>query len=367
MPFRLSNAPSAFQKFMNEIFSNLLDICVIVYLDDILIYSNSLEDYKRHMKEVLSRLRKHKLYASPSKCSFHQREIEFLGSVLNPEGIQMDKNKVKVIQDWPTPCWVKDIQAFLGFANFYRRFIHNYANMTTPLTTLTQKNATWNWTESRQQAFNTLKQMFISAPVLTHWDPELPLIVKTDASDYVIVAIISTQTQGDIHPIAFHLWMLSPAELNYNVHDKELLAIFDAFKKWRHYLEGTPSPVVVFTDHKNLEWFCESKTLSRRQARWSEFLSQFNITIKFRLGRLGTKPNALTRRWNIYHKGNMADFATANPQNLRPIFNPNQLADRTDTTHPSSATSKIANLLDQDSLLTKIKAAVMTDPALKEF
>ena len=120
----------------------------------------------------------------------------------------------------------------------------------------------WNWSKSCQQAFDTLKRTFISAPVLIHWDPELPLIVETDASDYVIAAIISMQTQEDIHPIVFHLRTLSPAELNYDVHNKELLTIFDAFKKWRHYLEGTPSPVVVFTDHKNLEWFCESKTLS---------------------------------------------------------------------------------------------------------
>jgi len=267
MLFGLSNTPSAFQRFMNEIFSDLLDVCVVVYLDNILIYSDNLVDHKQHVKEVLTRLRKHKLYTSPSKCFFHQREVEFLGFILSPEDLQMDQNKVKVIQEWSTPCRVRDVQAFLGFANFYRRFIHGYSKLTAPLIHLTRKNITWNWSKDYQQVFDTLKQAFVIAPILIHWDPESPLIVETDASDYAIAAILSTYIQGDIHPIAFHFRMLSPAGLNYDVHDKELLAIFDTFKRWRHYIEGTPAPVVVFTDHKNLEWFCESKVLSCRQAR----------------------------------------------------------------------------------------------------
>ena len=129
--------PSAFQRFMNKIFSDLLDVCVVIYLDNILIYSDNLVDHKQHVKEVLTRLRKHKLYASLSKCSFHQREVEFLGFILSPEGLQMDQNKVKVIQEWSTPRRVRDIQAFLGFANFYRHFIHGYSKLTAPLTHLT--------------------------------------------------------------------------------------------------------------------------------------------------------------------------------------------------------------------------------------
>jgi len=265
------------------------------------------------------------------------------------------------------PCQLKDVQAFLGFANFYRRFIHGYSETTAPLTRLTQKTTTWNWTEDCQQAFNKLKQVFVTAPVLTHWDPESPFIIETNASNYTVAAILSTQARGDIHPIAFHSQMLSPAELNYDVHNKELLAIFDAFKKWRYYLEGTPSPVVVFTDHKNLEWFCESKVLSRRQARWSEFLSQFNISIKFRPGRLGTKPDSLTCCWDVYCQDGLADFATANPQNWKPVFAPNQLAIDSDTTRSPSLLSKAATVLDKKSLLTDIKRAIASDPSLKEF
>ena len=168
MPFGLSNAPAAFQRLMNEIFADLLDICVVVYLDDILIYSSNLEEHKRHVKEVLRRLRKHQLYASPSKCSFHQDRIEFLGFIISTDGLQMDKDKVQVIQDWPTPRRVKDIQSFLGFANFYRRFIRGYSELSAPLTHLTWKTITWNWSANCENAFETIKRAFTTALVLKH-------------------------------------------------------------------------------------------------------------------------------------------------------------------------------------------------------
>jgi len=146
MPFGLSNAPSAFQRFMNDIFSDVLDIFVVIYLDDILIYSDNMDDHKKHVKEVLKRLRENQLYASPTKCVFHQDRIEFLGFVLGVDGLRMDESKTQTIQNWPTPRRVKDIQFFLGFANFYKRFIDNYTEITSPLTRLTQKNKPWSWT-----------------------------------------------------------------------------------------------------------------------------------------------------------------------------------------------------------------------------
>jgi hypothetical protein len=245
--------------------------------------------------------------------------------MLSPEGLHMDETKVKVIQDWPTPRKVKDIQSFLGFANFYRRFIQDYSKITIPLTHLTRKGIPWNWDDRAQQAFDELKRAFTSAPILTHWNPDAPIVVETDASDYALAAIISTYVDGDLHPIAFHSRTFNSAELNYDVHDKELLAIFEAFQKWRHYLEGTASPVDVVTDHKNLEYFSTTKLLTRRQARWSEFLSQFNLVIRFRPGRLGTKPDALTRRWDVYLKEGNSGYASVNPQNHRPVFTQEQL------------------------------------------
>ena len=153
---------------------------------------------------------------------------------------------------------------FLGFANFYRRFIHDYFKIAVPLTRLTRKDTPWSWDDRVQAAFNDLKQAFTSAPILTHWIPDSPIVVETDASDYALAAIISTYVDGDIHPITFHSRTFNSAELNYDVHDKELLAIFEAFQKWRHYLEGTPTPVDVVTDHKNLQYFSTTKLLTRK-------------------------------------------------------------------------------------------------------
>jgi len=168
MPFGLSNAPSAFQRLMNKIFADILDVFVVVYLDDILIYSDNLTEHKQHVKEVLWHLRKHGLFTSPAKCSFHQTQVEFLGFVLGPDGLQMDNSKVQVIHDWPRPRQLKDVQAFLGFANFYRRFIKNYSQIVLPLTYLTQKDITWNWSADCKNAFESLKSAFTTAPVLAH-------------------------------------------------------------------------------------------------------------------------------------------------------------------------------------------------------
>ena len=178
----------------------------------------------------------------------------------------MSPDKVKAVKDWPEPRKVKDVQSFLGFANFYRRFIPNYSKITVPLTRLTRKDTPWNFTEDCRQAFNLLKQAFTSAPILAHYVPGHPVVVETDASDYAIAAILSQWQDGELHPIAFFSRTLQATELNYDTHDKELLAIFSAFKTWHHYLEGTSNPVNVVTDHKNLEYFSTTKMLTRRQA-----------------------------------------------------------------------------------------------------
>jgi hypothetical protein len=166
-----------------------------------------------------------------------------------------------------------------------------------PLTRLTHKGIPFNFAEESHNAFNLLKDAFSSAPVLHHWIPNRPIIVETDASDYALAAILSIELEsGEIHLVAFHSRKFNSTELNYDVHDKELYAIFKAFRIWRHYLEGSATPIDVVTDHKNLEYFATTKLLNRRQARWSEYLSQFNLIIRFRPSKLGTKPDALTRR-----------------------------------------------------------------------
>ena len=192
-----------------------------------------------------------------------------------------------------------------------------------------------------QAAFDDLKRAFTTAPILEYWDPESPIILETDVSDCALAAILSIWTDGKIYSIAFMLRAFSAMELNYNVHDKELLAIVESFKKWRHYLEGVANPVEVYTDHRNLTYFSKTKTLSRRLARWSEFLSQFNFVIKFWPGRLGKKPDALTRRWDVYEDDPSKENLTQ-----RPVFIQTQLSPNPVNLGNHSLTVRGANVTD---------------------
>ena len=205
----------------------------MIYLDDILIYLNNMSEHHQYVKEVLKYLCKTGLYAKADKCKFHSELVEYLGYILSPSGLTMSDNKIKIIQDWPEPKKVKDIQSFLGFANFYRRFIFNYSDIVIPLTRLTRKDIPWKFDSSCQDAFNSLKKVFISAPILTHWIPNAQLIMETNASDYALAAILSIVNEdNEVHLVVFHSHTFTAAELNYDIHNKELLAIFKAFKIW---------------------------------------------------------------------------------------------------------------------------------------
>ena len=166
--FGLTNASVAFQQFMNNIFSDILDVCVMIYLNDILIYSNNMSNHHQHVKEVLKCLHKTGLYTKAEKYEFHSKSVEYLGYILSPSGLTMSDDKVKIIQDWPEPKKVKNIQSFLGFAHFYCWFIFNYSDIVIPLTCLTRKDIPWKFDSSYQDAFNSLKKAFTSAPILTH-------------------------------------------------------------------------------------------------------------------------------------------------------------------------------------------------------
>src|ERR1700720_3012728 len=199
-------------------------------------------------------------------------------------------------------------------------------------------------------------------PILTHWIPDRQITLETDASDYAIGAILSiTLPDGEIHPVAFHSRTLTEPELNYDTHDKELLTIFEAFTNWHHYLEGSTLPVDVVTDHKNLEYFSTTKLLTRRQARWCEFLSQFNLVIHFRPGKLGTKPDSLTRRWDVYPKEGDRDYAKVNPQNFRPVFTQEQLASSLRASYYFEPLIRAVGIMDVGQLHTDIHSAQQSD------
>ena len=377
LPFGLCNAPATFQRYMNESLQDYIDIFVAVYLDDILVYSVNKEEHVIQVRTVLQRMRDRKLYANIDKCEFHTTSTSWLGFVITPEGVTMETGKVSAILGWPNPKSVKDIQSFLGFANFYRRFIAEYSKIATPLTRLTRKDVKFEWGEDSNKAFNALKHAFTTAPILSHFDPSHETIVETDASDYAIAAILS-QTHPDtgiLHPVAFHSRTMNSAELNYEIYDKELLAIVEAFKHWRAYLEGPDDTVSVVTDHKNLEYFNSTKVLTRRQARWSEYLSRFDFNIKYRPGRLGGKPDALTRRDDVYSKRGDTGYADANPQNVARLFSDGQLLDLPERGNPAansevvvcfsainSAALKALGVVDMDSIAADIKEGIVSDP-----
>ncbi|ERF69956.1 hypothetical protein EPUS_08767 [Endocarpon pusillum Z07020] len=297
MPFGLTNAPATFQALVNDVLREFLDIFAVAYLDDILIYSKTEEEHKSHVKQVLRALKKAHLLVKLEKCEFHKKKVKFLGYILTTSGIQMDESKVKAVQDWPQPKNVKEIQSFLGFANFYRRFIEGYSKITAPLTSMTKKDQPFHWGIEAESSFQELKRRFTSAPILATFDPERQIVLETDASDYAIGMCISQpDDEGRLRPVAFYSRKMIPAELNYEIHDKELLAIVTAFDEWRVYLEGSKYPVKVYTDHKNLLYFTTTKELNRRQVRWSETLSRYNFEISYRKGNDNAKADALSRR-----------------------------------------------------------------------
>ena len=297
MPFGLCNGPASFQEYINNTLREHLDKFCTAYLDDILIYSDNELEHEVHVKLILRKLREAGLQADITKCEFHVTQVPYLGLIITTEGVKMDPSKIDTIVNWPTLINVKDVQSFLGFANFYRRFIYGYSRIANPLTRLTRKAEPFVWSQECQKAFNTLKEAFTSDVILRHYNPDHKIVVETDASDYVSGGILSQYDENEVlHPVAYFSKKHNPAECNYEIYDKELMAIVRAFEEWRPELEGSTCPVEVITDHKNLEYFMSTKQLSRRQARWSEFLSRFNYRITYRPGKAGGKPDALTRR-----------------------------------------------------------------------
>ncbi|SPC67775.1 related to Gag-pol polyprotein [Ustilago sp. UG-2017b] len=279
-------ATCAFRPMTNDTFKDMLDRSLIIYLDDLLIYSSTLEQHQGHVSAVLARLRQAGLYAKAEKCQFSTSQTEFLGFVVSDQGVSMDPSKTEVITNWPVPKSTHDVQVFLGFCNFYRKFIPQYSRTAYPLTQLLRKEAQstpFAWNHAAQHAFEQLRSSFNTDTILRHFDPARPIIVETDASDFAVAAVLSQSfDQGTRHPIAFFSKKLDPAQLNYLIFDKEMFAIVAAFKHWRQYLEGAKFPVQVLTDHRSLEYFTTTKQLNRRQARWLELLSDFDFVIQYR-------------------------------------------------------------------------------------
>jgi len=248
MFFGMTNSPATFQTMMNDIFRTVIvEGIVIVYLDDILIFTKTEEEHEQVVWRVLEILVEHKLFLHPEKCEFHRKQIEYLRLVISGNKVAMDPVKVARVCEWPIPENWTDMQAFVGFVNFYRRFIQDFSTIARPLFNLTHSDQAWNWGAKEQEAFERLKMVVTTAPILASPQDSKPFHIEADSSDFASGAVLSQQLPGEDkwHPVAFYSKSLSPVEQNYEIHDKEMLAIIHALEEWRHFLEGARHPVEI--------------------------------------------------------------------------------------------------------------------------
>ncbi|WVZ51730.1 hypothetical protein U9M48_002845 [Paspalum notatum var. saurae] len=283
MSFGLTNAPAS--VFMNE-----LDKFVVVFIDDILVYSKNEKEHEEHLRIVLSRLREHKLYAKFNKCAFWLKEVAFLGHILSAKGVAVDPSKVEDVLNWKQPKTMTEIRSFFGLAGYYRRFIKDFSKIAKPMTALTQKNAKFAWSSRCEEAFRTLKKLLTSAPILAQPDITKPFDVYCDASGSGLGCVL--MQEGRV--IAYASSQLRKHEVNYPTHDLELLAVVYALKKWRHYLLGNTCH--IYTDHKSLKYIFTLPELNMRQRRWLELRKDYDLDVHYHTGKANVVDDALSRK-----------------------------------------------------------------------
>ncbi|GJT48037.1 reverse transcriptase domain-containing protein [Tanacetum coccineum] len=292
----LTKKLAIFMDLMNRVCRPYLDKFVIVFIDDILIYSKTREEHVEHLRLVLELLKKEKLYAKFSKCEFWLREVQFLGHMINGNGIHVDPSKIEAVKNWKAPRTLTEVRSFLGLAGYYRRFIENFSKIAKSLTILTQKCKTFDWGEEQELAFQTLKDKLCNAPVLALPDGPEDFVVYCDASGIGLGCVL--MQRGKV--IAYASRQLKIHEKNYTTHDLELGAVVFALKIWRHYLYGTKS--VIYTDHKSLQHIFSQKELNMRQRRWIELFSDYDCEIRYHPGKANVVADALSRKERVKPK-----------------------------------------------------------------
>ncbi|EGD73373.1 hypothetical protein PTSG_13220, partial [Salpingoeca rosetta] len=305
LPFGLTSAPGTFQRLMNEVLRDFIGDFVQVYLDDVIIYSRNIDEHKDHVHQVLRQLRRHRLYGKASKCQWAQDQIKFLGHVVSGRGVETDPDKIAAVTEWPQPKNVRDVRSFLGFCNFYRRFVKDYASVAAPLTDLMHKDRAWEFNDKERSAFDALKTAMTTAPVLAYPDASQKYVVQTDASETAVGGVLMQKGR----PVAFESRRYRGAEQRYDVRDKEALAIVHCLRQWRHYLYGADFD--INTDHRTLQYLQTQKDIKPRHARWMELLSEFGrLDIQYIPGKRNQVADALSR--NLMDV-NLATISTSSP------------------------------------------------------
>ena len=303
MFFGLTNSLATFQAIMNELLRDLINTGkVAVFIDDVIIGTESEEGHDELVAEVVKRLEENDLYVKPEKCKWKVKKVGFLGVVIGTEGIKMEEEKVKGVLEWPMPKSVKNVQKFLGLANYYRWFIEGFATVARPLHDLVKKDKKWEWTEKKESMFKELKERFTKELILAAPDIDKKIRIEVDVSDYVTGGVLLMECEDGLwRLVAFLSKSLNETERNYKIHDKEILAIIRGLEAWKHLLEEAQYKFEIWTDYKNLEYFMKVQKLNRRQARWALYLSRFNFTLKHVAGSKMGKADRLSRRadWKV--------------------------------------------------------------------
>src|SRR5277367_228507 len=294
MPFGVKNGPAVYQRMMNEVLAGLVDVCCLVYLDDIIVLSKTFESHLQDLYQVFTRLRQAGLSLNPSKCHILAREVKFLGHVVTPDGVRVDPEKVNAVKTLPAPKTVPELQTFLGMVGWYRRYIPEFARIGRPLFDLLKKQKTWTWTREAQESFDRFKHLLTEAPVLQGLIDDHPVLVRTDASGEAVGAVLVQLIGDQEHVVEYASRTFTPAERNYSTIERECLAVVWALDKFRPYVEG--QPITLETDHQPLRWLMTLKNPSARLTRWIIRLQEHQLTIKYRPGRENKVADYLSRR-----------------------------------------------------------------------
>ena len=360
MSFGLTNAPAYFMSLMHTVFTDYLDSFVVVFIDDILIYSKSQEEHAMHLRMVLQRLREHRLYAKFSKCAFWIERVDFLGHVISRDGLAVDPHKISAITEWRAPTSVTEVRSFLGLAGYYRRFVKDFSRLSLPLTQLLQKGVKYEWTPERECSFEELKRRLVTAPILAMPISGMEYTVYTDASHFGLGCVL----MQDGHVIAYASRQLRNHEKNYPTHDLELAAVIFALKIWRHYLYGDKCK--IYTDHKSLKYVFTQKELNLRQRRWLELMKDYELEILYHPGKANVVADALSRK----SRGNMAAMITQQHHLLEDMRRLDLwVAPSEESIGETSSTPDVvvASLVVQPTLMDEIRQAQSSDHRLERI